>query len=693
MQKIASSYDVSSHLVGNFLKKLNPSSNLPHPLSSLSYLNPNFESFISVIDYFRSYYRLENVHFYSMNTNENRLINFHKSRYGFIKTAENIRLLIKNMLVLNQTLSKRLVSRTAQISQSYMLTKEFFNTNDLVLIKSDVSTLEKILSMHMNLKSKYFSHKLANISLYRYLIWIPDKSHDPSSSERLIMSIIKRFNTFKIFIMNWIVDLDETFNKIIDQHVLLSDPFLQSKETNEEMDVELSMEEYVKKYMARFYSQIREASSSNFLLELYLCGKFSVRLITSFYDYSPLASNDNRKHFSIANDDQSGLYSNEFDFAIRNNRVHLVDSWFDVKSYFNSMGSSSSRDFDGKASSRPGKRQHTFKDKLNAKTSFRPTDRIVSNHVEPFVIVSKLDDHLVTKDQYKDGLPCLDIESSEMFYSQTSKEKINLAQEMKNIYNKELMIGLVKGFKYFDDERFQSNKTNLVKTKCCTGYIINLLQRLSHDLEFEFEFYFSPDKKYGQYNSTTGDWIGSISHVINGIAHIAAGPYSMTEDRLKFVDFSMPFLYSGYSLLIKQEKKGVDDLFMFMKPFTYLHWGIILVFAGCSAFSLALLEFNSPFGLNPYGRQRARNYTLGSAISMVISLMFMHTMPAKSPKSWAGKWTQNFIASFALIFIATYTAQMASILSAGQDANKIYTGIDDNEVSQYQRYTTRESVN
>lgn len=57
-------------------------------------------------------------------------------------------------------------------------------------------------------------------------------------------------------------------------------------------------------------------------------------------------------------------------------------------------------------------------------------------------------------------------------------------------------------------------------------------------------------------------------------------------------------------------------------------------------------------------------------------------MPAKSPKSWAGKWTQNFIASFALIFIATYTAQMASILSAGQNS-KAFRGVDDQEVYEF----------
>lgn len=209
--------------------------------------------------------------------------------------------------------------------------------------------------------------------------------------------------------------------------------------------------------------------------------------------------------------------------------------------------------------------------------------------------------------------------------------------------------------------------------------MVNILQRLSADLEFDFEFYLSPQKRFGSYNQSTDSWSGALNHVANGVAHIIAGPFSITHERSQYIDFSMPFLYSGYALLIKQEKKGVDDLFMFMRPFSYLHWALIGVFALGSAISLALLEFNSPFGLNPMGRQRARNYTLGSAISMVISLMFMHTMPAKSPKSWAGKWTQNFIASFALIFIATYTAQMASILSAGQDS-KAFSGIHDTEV-------------
>jgi hypothetical protein len=159
----------------------------------------------------------------------------------------------------------------------------------------------------------------------------------------------------------------------------------------------------------------------------------------------------------------------------------------------------------------------------------------------------------------------------------------------------------------------------------------------------------------------------AINHVTKGIAHIAAGPIILTEARLKLVDFSFPFLYSKYALLVKQEKRGTNDLFMFTKPFTLTTWAFIFLVVFVAALSLSLLEFNSPFGLNPRGRARSRNFTFGSAINVVFSLIFMHTTPAKSPKSWTAKWTQNVIALFALIFLGYFTAQMAAFLSSGED--------------------------
>ena len=105
-------------------------------------------------------------------------------------------------------------------------------------------------------------------------------------------------------------------------------------------------------------------------------------------------------------------------------------------------------------------------------------------------------------------------------------------------------------------------KHPLVVRRCCTGHTINLLEALGKDLKFEMHLYFIRDGLFGALSKYDKDWNGAINHVISGVAHMAAGPFSVNDDRARFIDFSVPFLHSGYALLVKHEKKGIDDLFM-----------------------------------------------------------------------------------------------------------------------------------
>ena len=604
---------------------------MKHSHTKFQFINPKVDYVLDLVNYFKTLHNLDNVHIYLSISKETYIFNYHKRKYSFVKTIGNAKKLIKNLMYINN------VNKTSTRNQTidYQIFDEvepFLNSNDLVVFKGDLKSLNQILIMYDNLKNKYFDHRMANSSFYRFLIWIPESESQKSFNqniyeyEKVVNNLIKICQSFKIFILNWLVDVDSVLNKLIDNAIAAS---------NQQNDFNL--------YNSLLFS-----------------GKFTLKVLSSFDFFSTKSSKSFRKITNCQSKDYANI-SDQFLFKIKDNKLYFLDSNDQIKK-------SNYQKFSFVQASVNKHKEKTFK----------PSYRIVSNQVEPFVIVSQLDEHLVSKDECKDGLPCLDIESDEVLYSRTQHNDLNLTQELNNIFNKELMIGLIKSFKLVADDQMQSNKTSLVKTKCCTGYMINLLQKLSNDLDFNFEFYLTHDKILDR-ASPTSESATAINHVISGVAHIVAGPFSITQSRARDIDFSAPFLYSGYALLIKQEKKGVDDLFMFMKPFTNLHWALIGFFAFGSAFALALLEFNSPFGLNPKGRQRARNYTLGSAISMVISLMFMHTMPAKSPKSWAGKWTQNFIASFALIFIATYTAQMASLLSAGQES-RAFKGVDDSEV-------------
>ena len=583
---------------------------------------------LEVVDYFKSLHRLENVHIYLTNSNENHLINYYKKNNIFVKSVESANVLLKNLIIINEN-SETSVSNENQyrklkskrsfnfkptngqqklnFTKSFRDLELFFNSNDLVFIKCSLNKLYNILKAYTELKDKYFTHHLSNISFFRYMIWIPepDPSYQSNLNEEneLISKLSKICHSFKIFVLNWLVDVDVTLNKIIEQTVY-NDLF--NAKTN------------FNNLNSKFLNPDRN-SNDNFLSETFSSGKFSLK---HFFTFKRTFDSGKKCEAKEIND---LLMIDEFLFKIKDNKIYFLDD--NIQDNFDKYSN--------------------FKRKKRNEVSFKPTYRIVSNQVEPFVIVSQLDEHLISKDECKDGLPCLDIESDEIPYSRTFTNNINLTEEMNNIFNKELMIGLIKSFKYFSDERIQSSKTSLVKTKCCTGYMINLLQRLSQDLDFEFDFYFSPDKKFGHFDNESLKWNGALNQVISGIAHVAAGPFSITEDRAKFIDFSAPFLFSGYGLLIKQEKKGVNDLFMFLKPFTYLNWIIFFLFTLVFATALAFFEFNSPFGLNPKGRQRARNFTLGSAISMVFSLIFMHTMPGKSPKSWSGKY---FLLSFAFAF-------------------------------------------
>ena len=111
----------------------------------------------------------------------------------------------------------------------------------------------------------------------------------------------------------------------------------------------------------------------------------------------------------------------------------------------------------------------------------RPMYRIVSNPIEPFVITSQLDEDYISRNECKDGLLCLDIKSNSILDDEDAfgaeSDVNNLTQAIRGVLNRELTIGLIKGFKYISDfrndneDKIRLNEKKLVKYKCCTGYV------------------------------------------------------------------------------------------------------------------------------------------------------------------------------------------------------------------------------
>ncbi len=273
------------------------------------------------------------------------------------------------------------------------------------------------------------------------------------------------------------------------------------------------------------------------------------------------------------------------------------------------------------------------------------TLRVVTTIVPPFVMEQE-----AVNNQCVTAVPCLKV---------YTKEKETLDEIFK------------------DFSHGVHNDSRQYKVHCCQGLSINLLERLGRDLNFTFQLYMTPDERYG--DRENGSWNGMVEDLINGAAHMAVAAFSITRSRGTVVDFSHPYFYSGFSILVAERKRS-PPIYAFMEPFDTWVWTSIAISATVVAVALSLLEWNSPFGLNPWGRKRKTNYTLGSALNMVYAIMFQHTIKTKSPKAWPSKWLQNFWAGVSIFFYSSYTANLAAFL-AGKNSGVTITGIHDPKVS------------
>ena len=221
------------------------------------------------------------------------------------------------------------------------------------------------------------------------------------------------------------------------------------------------------------------------------------------------------------------------------------------------------------------------------------------------------------------------------------------------------------------------NESNPYVLKCCRGLSVDLLNRLASDLDFDYELYIVSDTTYGK--EINGSWNGMIRELMSGTAHMAVAAFSITRDRVKVIDFTSIYFFSGFSILYT-EKQRASNMQAFLDPFAVPVWFAIIISATLTAIVMGIFEWNSPFGLNPWGKKRKQNYTLASGMTMVYSVLFGHTVKTKSPKAWPSKVMQNLWAFSCIFVIASYTANLAAFI-AGKHAGVVYRSIHDPWVS------------
>ncbi|XP_067123537.1 glutamate [NMDA] receptor subunit 1-like isoform X1 [Centruroides vittatus] len=217
---------------------------------------------------------------------------------------------------------------------------------------------------------------------------------------------------------------------------------------------------------------------------------------------------------------------------------------------------------------------------------------------------------------------------------------------------------------------------------CCRGYCMDLLNALSNSLNFTFDLYQVEDTQYGSFDYVNGSqkkmWTGMVGDLYYERADMVVAPLTINPERSEVIEFSKPFKYQGITILEKKQPKS-STLASFLQPFQKTLWILVMVSVHVVALALYLLDRFSPFGRyklpnNDATEEDALN--LSSAIWFAWGVLLNSGIGEGTPRSFSARVLGMVWAGFAMIVVASYTANLAAFLVLDRPETSL-TGIND----------------
>nr|XP_033791111.1 glutamate receptor ionotropic, NMDA 2B isoform X1 [Geotrypetes seraphini]XP_033791112.1 glutamate receptor ionotropic, NMDA 2B isoform X1 [Geotrypetes seraphini]XP_033791113.1 glutamate receptor ionotropic, NMDA 2B isoform X1 [Geotrypetes seraphini] len=227
----------------------------------------------------------------------------------------------------------------------------------------------------------------------------------------------------------------------------------------------------------------------------------------------------------------------------------------------------------------------------------------------------------------------------------------------------------------------QDNKTeeggNYIK-RCCKGFCIDILKKIAKTVKFTYNLYLVTNGKHGK--KINGTWNGMIGEVVTKRAYMAVGSLTINEERSEVVDFSVPFIETGISVMVSRSNGTVSPS-AFLEPFSADVWVMMFVMLLIvSAVAVFVFEYFSPVGYNRCladGREPGGpSFTIGKAIWLLWGLVFNNSVPVQNPKGTTSKIMVSVWAFFAVIFLASYTANLAAFMIQEEYVDQV-SGLSD----------------
>ncbi|XP_076126025.1 glutamate receptor ionotropic, NMDA 1b isoform X2 [Alosa pseudoharengus] len=220
-----------------------------------------------------------------------------------------------------------------------------------------------------------------------------------------------------------------------------------------------------------------------------------------------------------------------------------------------------------------------------------------------------------------------------------------------------------------------------IVAQCCYGFCIDLLIKLAMTMNFTYEVHLVADGKFGTQervnNSNKKEWNGMMGELLGGLADMIVAPLTINNERAQYIEFSKPFKYQGLTILVKKEipRSTLDS---FMQPFQSTLWLLVGLSVHVVAVMLYLLDRFSPFGRFKVNSEEEEEdaLTLSSAMWFSWGVLLNSGIGEGAPRSFSARILGMVWAGFAMIIVASYTANLAAFLVLDRPEERI-TGIND----------------
>uniref|UniRef100_A0A8C2USP6 Glutamate receptor n=1 Tax=Chinchilla lanigera TaxID=34839 RepID=A0A8C2USP6_CHILA len=225
---------------------------------------------------------------------------------------------------------------------------------------------------------------------------------------------------------------------------------------------------------------------------------------------------------------------------------------------------------------------------------------------------------------------------------------------------------------------FSSGNTAPYTKLCCKGFCIDILKKLAKVVKFSYDLYLVTNGKHGK--RVRGVWNGMIGEVYYKRADMAIGSLTINEERSEIVDFSVPFVETGISVMVARSNGTVSPS-AFLEPYSPAVW--VMMFVMCLtvvAVTVFMFEYFSPVSYNQTLTKGKKpggpSFTIGKSVWLLWALVFNNSVPIENPRGTTSKIMVLVWAFFAVIFLASYTANLAAFMIQEQYIDTV-SGLSD----------------